>query len=197
MGSSNNHLTWLKHRESDAGSYSPLQATDQSQPESAWWPLEDVIFCSILSEQKQQFWRLKINPTRPSKMDSRKIMSVSNVGKPRSLIAKHICMLIKKNPHSPHTNRFDQKPRVTQGVSDGGLGVPKPWLNRVEPDTMFFMLKHNLKCIWKVCCHRNHCAEMSRRSEEQGGERRLMKGGKYWISLQMRCCWIHKILASC
>lgn len=30
------------------------------------------------------------------------------------------------------------------------------------------MLEHNLKCIWKVCHHRNRFAEMSRRSETQG-----------------------------
>ena len=84
-----------------------------------------------------------------------------------------------KNPHSPKTNRFDPNPRVSQAVSEVGLGVPKPSLNRREPAIMFFMLKHNLKCIWKVCCHRNHFAEMSRRSEVQGGEKHLMKGGKY------------------
>jgi len=84
-----------------------------------------------------------------------------------------------KNPLCSETNRFYPNSRVSQSVSSGGVGVPKLSLNRREPDTMFFMLKHNLKCIWKVCCHRNHFAKMSRRSEVQGGEKGLMKGVKY------------------
>lgn len=83
-----------------------------------------------------------------------------------------------KNLHSPKTNGLDSKPRVSQAVSDGELGVPKPSLNRRESDTVFFMLKHSLKPIWEVCCHRNHFAEMSRRNEMQGGEKHLMKGRK-------------------
>lgn len=60
---------------------------------------------------------------------------------------------------------------MSHGVSDwrrGGREGNKPPLNRKESDTIFFMLEHNLKCIWKVCHHRNRFAEMSRRSEMQG-----------------------------
>lgn len=65
--------------------------------------------------------------------------------------------------------------------------MSEPSFHRGEADTivgsLFFpffpMLKHNLKCVWKVCFHRNHIAEMSRKSEVLGGEKHLMKGGKH------------------
>lgn len=68
------------------------------------------------------------------------------------------------------TNRFDPNLRVSQAVLHGDLEVPKRSLYRKEPDTMFFMLKQNLKCIWKVCCHRNHFAEIVGEAKCRGRE---------------------------
>lgn len=100
-------------------------------------------------------------------------LNISDVNKTRFIIAKHIYIL--KNPHPPTTNRLDPNPGVSHTVSDPWRGEPKPSLNRRESDTMFFMLEHNLKCIWEVCHHRNHFAEMSRRSEMQGGREAFNK----------------------
>lgn len=82
MWSSNGHLTWLKPRQTESGPWGPG---------SAWWPLEDAIFCSILSEL---VLKVKDESHQPTLL-ARKIMPVKYLERRQTqiLIAKHIYIL--------------------------------------------------------------------------------------------------------